>query len=89
MQGVGINPCRAWDDALADDVIRVYEELSAWIEAHSHTDEASGAPPEIKDLTARIAEVDALIARCKPERSKKAATATQAASKAAAAPEKI
>jgi hypothetical protein len=63
----------AWDDGLADELITVYEELSKWIEAHSHTDEATGAPPELKDLENRIAQVDALIARCRPDRPKKVA----------------
>ena len=44
----------AWDNALADDFVDMYEELSAYIEGHSHTDEASGAPPEIKDLEQKI-----------------------------------
>jgi hypothetical protein len=40
----------AWDDGLAEQICQQYEELSAYIEGHSHTDEAMGAPPEIKDL---------------------------------------
>lgn len=59
----------AWDNALADDFVDMYEELSAYIEGHSHTDEASGAPPEIKDLEQKIAIVDALVKRARAERS--------------------
>ena len=59
----------AWDNALADDFVDMYEELSAYIEGHSHTDEASGAPPEIKDLEQKIASVDALVKRARAERS--------------------
>lgn len=59
----------AWDDKLADEFVAVYEELSAYIEGHSHTDEALGAPAEIKDLEKRIMEVDALLRRSRPERA--------------------
>lgn len=64
----------AWDERLADELVTVYEELSAYIEGHSHTDEAQGAPPEIKDLQKRIEEVDALLRRAKTERSAKSAS---------------
>src|SRR5579864_721694 len=40
----------AWDHALVDEMVDTYEELSSYIEGHSHTDEAMGAPPEPKDL---------------------------------------
>ncbi len=59
----------AWDNALADDFVDMYEELSAYIEGHSHTDEASGAPPEIKDLEQKIVSVELLIKRAKSERT--------------------
>jgi hypothetical protein len=39
----------------------MYEELSAYIEGHSHTDEAMGAPPEIKDLAGLIPTLNALL----------------------------
>ena len=61
----------SWDDGLVDEFVETYEELSAYIEGHSHTDEATGAPPEIKDLEKRIAQVDALLRRAKAERSSK------------------
>jgi hypothetical protein len=59
----------AWDNALADNFVGMYEELSAYIEGHSHTDEASGAPPEIRDLEQKIASVEALIKRARAERA--------------------
>ena len=39
-----------WDDTLIGDIIRTYEDISAYIEGHSHTEEKSGAPPEPKDM---------------------------------------
>jgi hypothetical protein len=54
-----------WDDALVQGLVSAYEDLSAYIEGHSHTDEAMGAPPEPKDLEKRIATVEALIKRSK------------------------
>lgn len=63
----------AWDDALAEELCCVFEELSAYIEGHSHTDEAMGAPAEIDDLAKMIGWVDALIGKAKKD--KKAAAA--------------
>ena len=60
-----------WDYDLVDELVAMYEELSRWIEAHSHTDEASGAPPEVKDLERKIEEVDQLIRRSRSEREKR------------------
>jgi len=60
----------AWDNALADDFVDMYEDLSTYIEGHSHTDEASGAPPEIKDLEQKLAKVDGLLNRAKAQRQK-------------------
>jgi hypothetical protein len=34
----------AWDDTLAERLCSIFEELSAYIEGHSHTDEAVGVP---------------------------------------------
>jgi hypothetical protein len=68
----------AWDDALADELVDMYEELSAYIEGHSHSDEATGAPPEIKDLEKAVTVVDALVKRARTERSQ--ATAAKGAS---------
>jgi hypothetical protein len=63
-----------WDNSMCDELVELYEDLSSYIEAHSHTDEARGAPPEVKDLEARIARVDALIKRAKADRPKAAPT---------------
>ena len=52
-----------WDARLIDEIIRTYEDISAYIEGHSHTEERAGAPPEPKDLEDMIARVNALIAR--------------------------
>lgn len=58
----------SWDNALVDEMVDMYEDLSSYIEGHSHTDEAMGAPPEISDLEQRIARIDALIKRARPDR---------------------
>src|SRR5262249_29286217 len=39
----------------------LYEELSRHIEGHSHTDEAMGAPPEIKDLETMLTDHTAFL----------------------------
>ncbi len=57
-----------WDNAKAEELVTLYEEISRYIGAHSHSDEASGAPPEPKDLEAKISAVDALIKWATPER---------------------
>lgn len=59
----------SWDNALVDEMVDMYEDLSSYIEGHSHTDEAMGAPPEIGDLEQRISRIDALIKRARPDRS--------------------
>lgn len=59
-----------WDQTTVDELVGMYEELSRWIEAHSHTDEAAGAPPEIRDLEKEIAKLEALIGRAKRERKR-------------------
>jgi hypothetical protein len=63
----------AWDDALAEELCCVFEELSAYIEGHSHTDEAMGAPAEIDDLAQMIGRVDALISKAKKDKKAVAA----------------
>ena len=63
-----------WDNSLCDELVELYENLSSYIDAHSHTDEARGAPPEVKDLDERIARLDALIKRAKADRPKVAPT---------------
>jgi energy-coupling factor transporter ATP-binding protein EcfA2 len=59
----------AWDDGLAEQLVQLYEELSSYIEGHSHTDEAMGAPPEIKDLAEMIPRVEALIKTARQDRN--------------------
>jgi hypothetical protein len=59
----------SWENALVDEMVDMYEELSTYIEGHSHTDEAMGAPPEVKDLEQKISRVEELIKRARPERS--------------------
>ena len=57
-----------WDDGLVSEIIDTFEQLSAYIEPHSHTEEKSGAPPEPKDLEIMIARVDVLIKRAKADK---------------------
>jgi hypothetical protein len=57
-----------WDQTVVDDLCLIYEELSKYIEGHSHTDEAMGAPPELKDLDEMVKRVDDLIKKAKPDR---------------------
>ena len=47
-----------WNSADVDEMIEMYENLSKYIDAHSHSDEALGAPPEPKDLEEKIEKVD-------------------------------
>ena len=61
-----------WDDALIGDIIQTFEDISAYIEGHSHTEEKSGAPPEPKNLEAMVSRVDDLIKRTKAEKPKAA-----------------
>ena len=60
----------SWDNQLADELCATFEDLSRYIEGHSHTDEAMGAPPEIGDLEKMIKCVENLIQRAKPQRKK-------------------
>lgn len=61
-----------WDDALGKELVETFEKLSAYIEGHSHTDEAAGAPPQIKDLEQMIPVVEGLIKRARAEKQKAA-----------------
>jgi hypothetical protein len=63
----------AWDDTLAEQLCSIFEELSAYIEGHSHTDEAVGAPAEIEDLTKMIDRVDSLVGAAKGDKKAKPA----------------
>jgi hypothetical protein len=64
----------AWDDDLAEQLCLLFEELSAYIEGHSHTDEAMGAPADIDDLTKMISRVDALVSTAKKDKKAVAVT---------------
>jgi hypothetical protein len=59
-----------WDDGLVADLIKTYEDISAYIEGHSHTEEQAGAPPEPKDLEEMAARVDELIKRARVQKTK-------------------
>jgi hypothetical protein len=54
-----------WDEEIVTDIISAYEDLSAYIEGHTHTEEKAGAPPEPKHLEEQIARVNELIKRAK------------------------
>jgi predicted unusual protein kinase regulating ubiquinone biosynthesis (AarF/ABC1/UbiB family) len=57
-----------WDNSLVDEIVDVYEELSTYIEGHTHPEESSGSPPEpskLEDLARRVGDI---IRRAKPER---------------------
>jgi hypothetical protein len=56
-----------WNDGLVTDLIGVSEDISAYIEGHSHTEEKAGAPAEPKDLEEMIARVDELRTRSRKE----------------------
>lgn len=58
-----------WDAAKVQEICGLYEDLSRYIEGHSHTDEASGAPPQPTDLESRIIKVRDLIKWAKTDRS--------------------
>lgn len=57
-----------WDAALADELCTTFEELSGFIEGHTHTEEAMGAPPDLPTLEQYITRVDGLIRRARAER---------------------
>ena len=59
-----------WDPQLITDIISMYEDLSAHIEGHSHTEERAGGPPDITVLEKHIAGVNAIIKRARAERPK-------------------
>jgi ABC-type multidrug transport system ATPase subunit len=56
-----------WDNERTEEICVLYEELSGFIEAHSHTDEAR-VPAVITDLETAIGKVDELVAWAKPNR---------------------
>ncbi|MYB13467.1 MAG: AAA family ATPase [Rhodospirillaceae bacterium] len=57
-----------WDEGLIADIIASYEELSAYIEGHSHTEARAGGQPEPNDLGDMIVRVDDLIKRARADR---------------------
>ena len=57
-----------WDNDLIADIITVYEELSAYIEGHTHTEERAGAPPEPRNLEGMIGRVDDVSKRARQDR---------------------
>ena len=59
-----------WSNELAEELERAYEELSAFIEGHTHTEERAGAPLEPRHLSDMIGRVNNLIVRIKPERTR-------------------
>lgn len=65
-----------WDDHLVEEVIKAYEDLSALIEGHSHTEERHGGPPEPENLNEMIDRVNSLIRRAKPDRATNRPTST-------------
>lgn len=59
-----------WDNAEVEEICHLFEDLSRYMEGHSHSDEAMGAPPQVADLEERIAAVDARIKWAKAHRPK-------------------
>lgn len=63
-----------WDNEEVERICALYEELSRYIEGHSHTDEAMGAPAQVSDLEQRIKQVDEIIRWTRAHRAKAAAS---------------
>jgi energy-coupling factor transporter ATP-binding protein EcfA2 len=57
-----------WQQDKVLEIVRLFEELSCFIEGHSHTEELAGAPPTVQDLESMINQVDTLIKQIKAER---------------------
>jgi hypothetical protein len=64
-----------WDNEQVEKICLLFEDLSRYVEGHSHSDEAMGAPPEVADLEQRIEQVEALIKWAKTQRPKATAAA--------------
>jgi len=58
-----------WDTDQVEKICLLFEDLSRFVEGHSHTDEAMGAPPQVADLETRIEQVETLIRWAKAQRS--------------------
>jgi energy-coupling factor transporter ATP-binding protein EcfA2 len=61
-----------WDNDEVEKICGLFEDLSRYIEGHSHSDEAMGSPPEVVDLETRVAQVDAMIKWARAQRPKAA-----------------
>lgn len=61
-----------WDDAKVEELCVMFEELSAFVEGHSHTDDATGAPPDVHLLDQYIERANELIKWSRADRPKKA-----------------
>jgi hypothetical protein len=59
-----------WDNAEVEKICALFEDLSRYVEGHSHTDEAMGEPPQPADLERRIEQVEALIRWARSQRPK-------------------
>jgi hypothetical protein len=57
-----------WDVQKVGEIVALYEDLSRYIDGHSHTDEAMGATPQLAELEHRIQLVDELIKWTKADR---------------------
>ena len=58
----------AWDQQLATGIVKTYEDISAFIEGHTHPEESMGAPAEPSELENMIGRVADIIRRAKPDR---------------------
>ena len=64
-----------WDDAKVEELCVMFEELSAYVEGHSHPDDATGAPPDVQLLKQYSDRADELVngsRRIDPRRRRKA-----------------
>jgi hypothetical protein len=62
---------------VADEIDRLFRELSRYIEGHSHSEAFLGAEPDISTLETLIREVDAVAKASKVERQKTKAPARE------------
>ncbi len=62
-----------WDNDEIEKLCTLFEQLSGYIEGHSHPDESMGAPPRVSDLEQSISEVEAIIKWAKPPRAREGA----------------
>jgi len=57
-----------WDDGKVEELCVTFEELSSYVEGHSHTDDATGAPPDVQLLEQYIQKADELVKWFKKEK---------------------